>query len=198
VEVERLEREYDVAVRWAPFFLDPSIPPEGRERTPQTEADTPKSMLEQMGEKRGIEFRRGRTFTPNSHLALQAAEFAHDHGSYDLQQTYHRALFKAHHTDHENIGDADVLVRLASEVGYDGDALRESLTAGTYGERVDDGIAQARSVGVTGIPTFIFNNQYAIVGAQEYASFEQIMARMGAHKRDGQPPPVESDLDDFD
>ncbi len=184
-------------MRWAPFFLDPSIPPEGRSRTPQTRDDTAKSHLEVMGEARGIEFRRGRDFTPNSHLALQAAEFAYDHGDYQQQQSLHRALFKAHHTDFDNIGDLDTLIRIASEVGFDGEAMREALSDGTYSERVDSGIEHARAIGVTGIPTFIFNDQYAMVGAQEYEAFEQMMGRLGARKRNGERPDVESDLDEF-
>ena len=66
MEVEKLQRDYpNVDVRWAPYLLNPSIPPEGKERTPQTNADTPKSALELRGEASGITFARGRTFTPN-------------------------------------------------------------------------------------------------------------------------------------
>ena len=183
-------------MRWAPFFLDPSIPPEGRSRTPQTSGDTPKSHLEEMGEARGIEFRRGRDFTPNSHLALQAAEFTHDHGDYQQQQSFHRALFKAHHTDFDNIGELETLVRIALEVGFDGEAMREALSDGSYSDRVDGGIEHARAIGVTGIPTFIFNDQYAIVGAQEYEAFEQMMTRLGARKRDGGAADAASDPGD--
>ncbi len=184
MEVERLQNEWDVDVEWAPFFLDPTIPPEGRERTPQTTADSPKSALEERGDSLGIEFRRGRAFTPNSHLSLQAAEFAREHGTREQQHELHKALFKGHFTTFDNLGELDVLVRIGDEVGLDSTALREALDAGTYVKQVDEGIAWSRSVGVTGIPTFILNDQYAVVGAQDYAVFERVMEELGAERRD--------------
>lgn len=182
MEIEKLQANWDIDVEWAPFFLDPSIPPEGRERTPQTTADTPKSALEQRGDTLGIEFRRGRSFTPNSHLSLQAAEFAREHGSKEQQHELHKALFEGHFTTFDNLGDLDVLIRIGGEVGLDSSAMREALEGGTYVQQVDDGIEWSRSVGVTGIPTFILNNQYAVVGAQEYEVLEQVMEQLGAKR----------------
>ena len=65
-------REWDVEMRWAPFLLDPSIPPEGRVRTPQTTADTPKSNLELMGERR---FRSG---VVHLHYRIRAGAYTDD------------------------------------------------------------------------------------------------------------------------
>ena len=176
MEVERLQREYPVDVRWAPYLLDPTIPPDGKPREPQTRADTPKSHLEEMAEARGLTFKRGRSFTPNTHLALETVEFAYDHGQHcdDL----HRALFKANFEDFDNLGDADQLVRIASDHGIDGDELRQALDSGQYRTQVDEQIQWARNVGVTGIPTFIFDYQYAMVGAQEYPAFQSAIERV--------------------
>jgi predicted DsbA family dithiol-disulfide isomerase len=177
VEVERLQREYPVKVRWSPYLLDPSIPPEGKPRKPQTADDTPKSHLELMGEARGLTFRRGRMFTPNSHFALEASEFAYDVGQHS--DGFHRALFEANFERFENIGDVDVLLGIASKNDIDGGQLRQALLNGDYRDRVDEQIAWARSVGVTGVPTFIFDYKYAIVGAQEYEAFERVMGTLG-------------------
>lgn len=172
-----MQREYPVKVRWSPYLLDPSMPPEGKPRKPQTSADTPKSNLELMGEARGLTFRRGRTFTPNSHLALEASEFAYDQGQHS--GSFHRALFKANFDDFENIGDIDVLAGIASKHGMDGAELKQALVNGDYRDRVDEQVAWARSVGVSGVPTFIFDYKYAIVGAQEYHAFERVMGTLG-------------------
>lgn len=182
--IERLWNEYDITLDWAPFFLDPTIPPEGRERKPQSAPDAPKSDLEKRGELEGIDFRRGRTFTPHTHLALQASEFAHQHGDTRTVVDYHRALFKAYFTDFENLMDPEVLVKHAAAVGLDGDAMRTALADGTYREIVDQGIEHSYAIGVQGIPTFILNDQYAVVGAQDYATFEKIMERLGVQRRD--------------
>jgi predicted DsbA family dithiol-disulfide isomerase len=184
VEVEKLQREWDVDVEWAPFFLDPSIPPEGRTRQPRTTADTPKSALEERGESLGIQFTRGRTFTPNSMLSLQAGAFAKEHGTPEQQHEFHKAMFKTHFTTLGNLGEIETLKELATEVGLDAEALAEALSDGRYREQVEQEIEWARAVGVTGIPTFILNDQYAVVGAQPYEVFEQVMEQLGAKRRE--------------
>ncbi len=183
MEVERLQREYPVDVRWAPYLLDPSIPPEGKQRPRQTGDDTPKSHLELRAEAAGLAMPRGRTFTPNSHLALEAAEFAYDSGQHS--DDFHRELFKAYFERFENISDLDVILRIAGEHGVDAPALREALVEGRYRQQVDEQIDWARQVGVTGVPTFIFDMKYAVVGAQEYLVFQQVMAELDCPPLDG-------------
>jgi len=186
-QVERLEREYpDLQVQWAPFFLDPSIPPEGRTRAPMTKPGDPPTHLELRGERCGITFTRGRTFTPNSHLALETAQFADEHG---YQGDLHRRLFQAHFTDMENLGEIDTLVRIGGEAGLDVDALRQALETGAYREAVDQRIEWAYAAGVSAVPTFIFNDRYAIVGAEEYPVFQRMMERVGYPPPDGAEAP---------
>ncbi len=183
--IDRLWQRYDFTLDWAPYFLDPSIPPEGRSRVPTTTPETPKSDLEKRAESEGIELRRGRTFTPHTHLALQASEWARERGDSRTVLEYHRGLFKAHFTAHENLMDVDVLARVADEVGLDGQDLRVALAEGQYRQAVDEGIDHSYAIGVTGIPTFILNDQYAVVGAQPFEVFERVMAELGVERRPG-------------
>ena len=182
--IDRLWRKYDFTLDWAPYFLDPSIPPEGRTRAPTTTPDTPKSDLEKRADAEGIELRRGRTFTPHTHLALQASEWAHEVADTRGMLEYHRALFKAHFTAHENLMDADVLARAATSVGLNAEDLRAALAEERYKQVVDEKIDHSYAIGVTGIPTFILNDQYAVVGAQTYDVFERVMAEMGVSERE--------------
>ncbi len=174
-EVERLQREYDIEVAWAPYLLDPSTPPEGKPRRQQSKPGDPPSYLEQRGADSGITFRRGRTWTSNSHLAHEAAEFAAEHGDASL---FHKAMFKAYFDDLEDIGKVDTIVRIGSAAGLDGYGLREALETRRYREDVDNGIEWARSVGVTAVPAFIFNEEYAVVGAQDYPVFKSVMEKL--------------------
>ena len=191
MEVERVYREWDVTLDWPPFFLDPSIPPEGRTRTPTTTPDTPPSAMELRGEALGIKFARGRTFQPHTHLALEAGEWVADHGDTEQVIEFHRRLFRAHFTDHESLMDLDVLAREATATGLDGAALRASLEAGEVRAIVDEAIEHAYAIGVTAIPTFVFDNKYAIVGAHEYPAFVNVLEQLGARRREvplPQPP----------
>lgn len=176
-------REWDVALEFAPFFLDPSIPPEGRVRKPTTTPETPPSDMELRGEALGIKFARGRTFQPHTHLALQAGEWVSANGDTEQVIEFHRRLFRVHFTDHESLMDIDVLVREAKASGLDGDALRAALLSGEIREAVDEGIAQANAIGVTAIPTFIFDGKYAVVGAHEYPTFVRVLEQLGVQRR---------------
>ena len=183
MEVERLYRNWDIELNWAPFFLDPSIPPEGRPRQPQAPG-TPETPVEVRGKRLGLDFRRGRTFTPHTILSLQAGEFASQHGTTQQVIDYHRALFKAYFTDFENLMDAEVLVRHAEEVGLDAAAMRDALANGTVAQEVNDGIEHSYAVGVSAIPTFILEERYAVVGAQEYDTLERVMEQLKAKRRE--------------
>lgn len=178
--VERLQREYDVEVRWAPYFLDPTTPPQGKPRKPQTAPDDPPTRIEAMGAELGLHFSRGRTWTSNSHLALEAAEFA---AETEHAEAFHRAMFKAYFDDLDDIGTIDNIVRIAGPTGLDTDALREALETGAYRAQVDDGIRWAREIGVTGVPTFIIADRWSVVGAQDYAVFDSLMKKLGKTPR---------------
>lgn len=192
-ELEKLERDYPVDISWAPFLLDPSVPPEGRSTTPRQQPGDPLSPVEQRAESAGLNFQRGRTFRPNSHLALETATFAQEtDASHEVQEALHKALYGAHFETLENIGDVDTLVRLGSEAGLDGAALREALEQRTYRDQVDEEIGMVQELGVSAVPTFIFNNEYAIVGAETYPAFQRMMEHFGYAPPEGSEVPPET------
>ena len=143
--------------------------------------EDPPTPMEQRGDNLGIRFERGRTWSSYSHLALEAAEFALQ--TAEDGWAFHKRLFKAYFTELENIGDIDVLVRLADESGVDGHQLREALMDRRLEAEVDQGIAWSRQIGVTAIPTFVFNERAGMVGAQELPAFREMMWRMGNEPR---------------
>jgi predicted DsbA family dithiol-disulfide isomerase len=182
VEVERLSARYDLDVRFAPYLLDPSTPPEGKPRRQMSRPGDPQSHLEQRGESLGIRFSRGRTWSSNSHLGLEAAEFvAERHPA--LAEPFHRRMFKAYFDELADIGTVDAVVRLGAEAGVPADALRASLESREYRGQVDDGIDWARQAGVSAVPTFIIDERYAVVGAQPLEVFEDVLGRLGKQPR---------------
>jgi len=149
-----------------------------------TPPDAPPTPVELRGERLGLKFTRGRTLTSYSHLALEAAEFAAQYGD---PWAFHKRVFKAYFEELLDIGDVDVLVRLGEESGLPAPALREALVDRRYQQPVDEGIAWSRAIGVTAIPTFVFNQRLGMVGAQELPAFREMMARVGNRPRDGGP-----------
>ena len=164
-------------MQFTPYLLDPSTPPEGKPRRQMTRPGDPPSAMEQRAAALGIAFTRGRTWTSNSHLALEAAEFAAEHGD---TNTFHRRVFKAYFEELADIGDIDMLVRLGAECGLPAGDLREALTGGRYRAGVDEELAWAQQVGVTAVPTFVLDGKLAIVGAQEASVFDEVLrTRLG-------------------
>ncbi|MFN8585000.1 MAG: DsbA family oxidoreductase [Dehalococcoidia bacterium] len=187
MELEKLQENFPIDVHWSPFLLDPTVPPEGRPQTPYNKPGDPPTPVEERAERLGIHFTRGRTFRPNSHLALEAAMYASEAGIDD--KPLHRALYKAHFDDLEDVSDVDVLVRIGAENGLNADELREVLETRRYQEAVDDAIGWAQSIGVTAVPTFIIDERHGVVGAQEYEVLERVMLQLGYEKH----PPVAAD-----
>jgi len=182
MEVERLRAEYDVELRFAPYLLDPSTPPEGKPRKPYTNPGDPPSPMEERAASLGLHFARGRTFTSNSLLAHEAAEFAADSGIDPA--AFHHRMFRAYFEDLEDVGKLDVIVAAGVDAGLDGDALREALMKRRYRQEVQDGINWAKEIGVTAVPTFVFDDKYGFAGAQDYETFVSVARRLGHKPRE--------------
>jgi len=182
VEVERLQQEYDVEITFAPFFLDPSTPPEGKPRRQMTKPGDAPTAMEQRATSLGINFSRGRTWSSNSHRALEAAEFVTEEHP-DLAVPFHRALFKAYFDDLADINDVDVITKAAESVGVPDTKLRSALLEGWCKDGVDEEIAWAYKAGVTAVPTFVVDGRFAVVGAQDLDVFRDVLQRMGKKPR---------------
>jgi predicted DsbA family dithiol-disulfide isomerase len=148
-----------------------------------TAPDAEPTPVEQRGEKLDLKFTRGREWTSWSHLALEAAEFANQYS--DKGWEFHKRLFKAYFEELQDLGSVDILIALAHEVGIDSKSLAEALKDRRFQHEVDEGIAWSRRIGVTAIPTFIFNERLGMVGAQELPALREMMRRAGNPSRDG-------------
>ncbi len=170
--------EFDVQFdAWA-FDLKPGLPPEGISREqayagrvyPAGYVDN----LLQTARDAGIDMKRP-AIIPNTRKAHEATEFAREAGTL---LEFHRAVFHAYWIDERNIGDADVLCDVAAARGLDPAELSAALTDGRYVETVAEQMAWTKAVGVTGVPTTIFDERFAVVGAQEYALFRDVAKRV--------------------
>jgi predicted DsbA family dithiol-disulfide isomerase len=185
VRVERLQRDYDVDVTWLPFELHPDTPPEGRARPPRQDEryQASRTYLRQLAEAEGLRF-QSNPIIANSRYALEASEYVRRLGG-DHFERFHKRLFRAYLEERENIGLLDVVCRLATECGIAEAPLREALEGREFRDIVDRQVLWARQAGIGSTPTFIFNNQYAVIGAQDYPVFEEVMQMLGVPPRNG-------------
>ena len=178
MRVERLLHEFGVDFDVCAFDLKPGIPPEGLPRQQVYAGRTyPSGYLDnmrQMAADSGIEMKRP-PLIPNTRKPHEATEFARDNGRL---LEFHCAVFKAYWADEENIGDPAVLCRIAADCGMNGGALEAALGDGRYAGRIEEQMAWSRDVGITGVPTVIFDGRIAVVGAQDYETFRDVARRV--------------------
>jgi predicted DsbA family dithiol-disulfide isomerase len=164
-------------VSWRPFELNPDLPWDGVERVgvlaakndgPAQIADN-HAALKLQGEAVGLEFRFDLIArlpnTRRSHLLIAHA------GRRDLQGEATERVLQAYFEEGCDIGDVGELVRLGVEIGL---SERETRSAVVLREGQDGVVAAERHatvLGITGVPTFIFDGKYTISGAQEIETF---------------------------
>lgn len=167
-----------IDIIYHPFFLNPDIPEEGYDfRRYMTAKGGGRVPLEQwfaapreMGQRAGLTFNfEAIQHAPNTLLSHQLIILAED------QEPLIDALYKAYFEDGQNIGDIDVLVQIGEQYGLIN--AREQLETGTGRDAVVAEVAQAQQLGITGVPFFIFENQFAFSGAQPPELFLQVMER---------------------
>lgn len=161
---------------WLPFELHPDTPPETIALTEYLSHLSP-GQLEQVHA--GLRVRAaelGLPFDPppflaNTRKALALAEYARDQGRL---AALHLPLFQAYFVRGQNLYDDAVLREVAATAGLDPDAALAAIAEGRYAGRLEQYAAQARAYGITGVPTFIINNRYKIVGAHPYERLRDI------------------------
>jgi predicted DsbA family dithiol-disulfide isomerase len=104
-------------------------------------------------------------------------ELARDRG---LHEPVHDRLMEAFWAEGRDVGDHDLLRGLAVESGLDAAEVEDVLASDAYLERVLASTAEAQSIGITGIPAFVFDGRMLILGAQPREVFEQAMGRLGS------------------
>jgi predicted DsbA family dithiol-disulfide isomerase len=175
--LETLGKTAQAKVRFLPYELDPSTPVEGRDHKAHLAAkfggahvlDAAHARLTALGKEAGINYyfdsiRK----TPNTFNAHRVLWLAEKEGKGSEAQN---AFFKAYFTDGRDLGDKEVLKELAVKAGLD-EAGVEKLLAGQDGEEeVREAEEKAYDLGVNGVPFFIFNEKFAVSGAQSVEIF---------------------------
>jgi len=165
----RLRPEVDVELRWRSHVLLPHTPPGGLPyqsfylaRLGSAEAVAARrAQVRQAGRAAGLDFAFERiAVLPNTAAAHDLVARAAAHGTPAQHAALIERLFSAYFLEGEDIGDTAVLARQARACGLDPERLASA-----------DAHAAPRSAGeaevaLGGVPTFVFNEAFALSGAQ--------------------------------
>ena len=172
--------EVKLDIRWRPYQLNPKMPKQGMDRAEYMESKFGKGAsegfykkLETVGEELDINFDfHSIKFAPNTLDAHRLIHWASYNKNNKTDKTTTNQtdlvtrLFEAYFEQGGDLGDQDVLVDAAKSIGMDGQLVSDLLDGDRDVKAIEDQVAIAGTMGITGVPCFIIENKYAVMGAQ--------------------------------
>ncbi|MES1213913.1 MAG: DsbA family oxidoreductase [Bacteroidota bacterium] len=201
----------EIEIQWRSFQLAPDM-----------ETDTSKNVYDYLADKKGwtidyskkvhhqlentakevgLHYDFDKAVPANS---FKAHRFSHLAAKHNLQDAAEERLFAAYFTEGKNIDDTATLVELGKDLGLNPEEVVTVLESEAYSNEVNQDIYRAEQVGVRGVPFFVFDNKYAVSGAQpsevflsalqkSYQEFEQENNTASIKDSDGATCSVDGD-----
>jgi len=194
--IAEVQDEVGVELNWRPYRLNPDYPPEGVDQKKALEQKLGGAervaqghkMLTDLGREVGIRFDFDAIkIGPNTLDAHRLIHWAVTE-SREKQDKVVDALFKANFEEGRNVGDHAVLLDIAEKAGLDRSVIATLLSSDADRDLIVGEIDAAQKIGVNGVPFFIFDQQYAVSGAQTpdvLAGALRDIAKMKAEARAG-------------
>lgn len=188
--LQRNELADKVAIRWRTFQLNPGMPPEGMDRSSYLalkfggaeRAARVYEAIASAGETVGIPFRFDSIArTPNT---IKAHRLIRRAGRSGLDGAVVESLFQRYFLKGQDIGSDDVLGDAAEECGMDGDDIRVWLAGHEDEQEVRGEHDFAVSLNIDGVPCFVIDGRYAVVGAQEPEAFAPVFDLVREEERE--------------
>jgi protein disulfide-isomerase len=183
--LQNFEHKDAVAIEWKSFQLDAGFIASADDNMVEHLAekyrkdnDWAQNMLDNMTQNAktaGLDFHFEKAVLANS---LNAHRLLHLAKKYNLANDLEELLFKAYLTEGKNVNDLNTLAELGLEVGLEGEEIKQVLYSDAFANEVKEDIAAANSIGVQGVPFFVFENKYAISGAQPATAFLQTLEKV--------------------
>jgi predicted DsbA family dithiol-disulfide isomerase len=186
--------EIAVDIRWRPYQLDPTIPPEGKDRKQymldkfgsEERIRQIHATIEPLGAAEGITFDfAAMKVAPNTLDAHRVIRWAGTAGN-GVQNKLVGRLFQLNFEEGANLGDHGVLIGAACESGMDASVVETLLPTDADRGMVANEIATASRMGIRGVPCFLLEGKYAVMGAQDTETLADALRQVAATKARGE------------
>jgi predicted DsbA family dithiol-disulfide isomerase len=164
-----MKERFGATVEWLPFDLHPEYPPEGVPRNPERAA-----RAAELFASHDLVYNPP-PVAPRSLDAQRLAEHARTQGLY---VPFFERTMDSYWAEGQNIGDHDVLRRIASDAGVEGGD--EVLASDEYADVVRASTAEAQAIGINGIPAFLLDGRLLVLGAHPRETFERAFEQLHA------------------
>ncbi|MBX9449953.1 MAG: DsbA family oxidoreductase [Taibaiella sp.] len=180
--METFSHKDKIEVEWKSFQLMPDLEPGKvndlekilveKKGIDPAQAKAMNAQVAQVGQQAGLTFNFDKALAVNTFNAHRFTHFAKANGK---QSEAEEILFRSYFTEGKNVDDFATLIQLGTEIGLDADALKTALENNSYAGDVRKDINEARQIGVSGVPFFLFDRKQAVSGAQDPATFLQAL-----------------------
>ena len=180
----------DIEIVYHPFQLDPSVPAEGVDFQTYMENRFGGNFVdkfrqvEQAAETEGLSFdfanlpKSINTFTLHRILTLAEQD--------GIQSEVKEAFMKAYFVDKIDLTVEGNIVEIMGKYGWNELKTKEIINSDVASDEVKEEMNYYRQLGVSGVPFFIFNQKYAISGAQPSDVFVEIIEKVAQGIRSSQ------------
>ncbi|MGR5142933.1 DsbA family oxidoreductase [Photobacterium sp. DNB23_23_1] len=183
--INELELQDRIEIEWQPFELNPDMPAEGenlREHIARKYGSTPedsrqaRARIAQLGAEHGFVFNyfdeMKMVNTLDAHILL---EFAKEYGK---QTELKMRLFTAFFSKQQDVSDRQVLLGEIAALGLNKQAAQARLEDTAHREEIRSQEAYWQQLGVSAVPSVVFNRTSVLTGAQEVETYKQVLAEL--------------------
>ncbi|BAM88692.1 conserved hypothetical protein [Bradyrhizobium oligotrophicum S58] len=178
-EALKLAPDVPVEIHFRPFFLNPWVPREGISRdeyltTKFGSVEAYKGIAGRVvaaAEQEGLSYHPERVARqPNT---TDCHRLIHWAGAIGKAPEMKQRLMELYFRDGGDLTDVDVLVQAAADCGLDAGVVRKMLASDDDVALISAQAQEAAEKGISGVPTYVFAQKYAVSGAQD----PQMLAR---------------------
>lgn len=173
-----------VEVNWHSFQLDPNMKTDLTKNHyeylsevkgfPMTQIMQMHENLTQSGKNAGIDFNFDDVKVSNSFKSQMLVQLAKEKGKATEME---ELLFEAYFKSGKDIDDVEVLSEIGEKLGFSNEEIRNAAQSPELAKLVKNDIFAANSLGIKGVPFFVFNEKYGVSGAQPIDLFSEILEK---------------------
>lgn len=192
--IEKLPFKDEIVVDWKSYQLNPEYHNTNNEtiydylsRSKGMPIEQAKQMTRQvvdMAENAGLTINFETNVPANTFDAHRLIHLASKHGLQDLAE---EKLFEAHFVNSRNIGEKEVLIDIAGEMGLDKNEAEQVLNGNQFAEAVRYDIYESQNLGIRGVPYFVMDRKYSVSGAQPVEAFNEALTQSFKEWKEMQP-----------
>lgn len=182
--LEKFPNRNNIEIVWKSFQLNPDLKTDPSKNTLQHLSESKGwsmdytretvAYVSNMAKEVGLNYDFDHAVVANSFDAHRLIQLAKSKGLGDAME---ERLFKAYFTEGKNTADHTVLTQLAVEIGLNESDVKTTLSSDAFAKEVNQDLAEADQLRITGVPFFVFDRKYAVSGAQDSKVFADTLSK---------------------